>query len=135
MKAVMFNRCAAEHECAVRALRLGFLTRVVGLGGARRGEGVEDREAAVGERGCGRGVHDRVTAGIDHVTCHRGGRGADDRGWNTMEGEQVVHRSDKCFLFSIPLFATHTFLHFFFTNSSNTLICTCHIFSFLFLLS
>lgn len=88
-------------------MRLGFLTWVVGLGGARRGEGVEDSEAAVGERGRGRGVHDRVTAGIDHVTCHRGGRGADDRGWNTTEGEQVVHRSNKCFLFSIPLFATY----------------------------
>lgn len=55
----------------------------MGLGGASWGEGVEDREAAVGERGRGRGVHDRVTTGIDHVTCHRGGRGGDDRGGNT----------------------------------------------------
>lgn len=90
-----------------------FLTWVMGLGGATRRKGIEDREAAVRQRGRGGSVHDRVTPWIDHVTCHRGGWWGDDRGWDTgcMQNKRCIKHILHCIgLWKCFLITTISFL-------------------------
>lgn len=58
-----------ERFLQVRVSMVTGCTWVVRLGVACGGEGVEHGEAAVTKRRAGRGVHDRVTSRIHHVTC------------------------------------------------------------------